>query len=80
LRHSRFYVESRLFFRGVFQKRDLSNKDKTMVFETYCMDMTYSKSQTPLFYLYYLNLVFEKLLLFNSCYLTLNSCYITMPK
>jgi len=36
LRHSRSYVEIRLFFKGVFQKRDLSKKEKSMVFETHC--------------------------------------------
>ena len=40
LRHCWCYVEIRLFFRGVFQKRDLNKKEKTMVFETHCMSCT----------------------------------------
>jgi len=30
-------------FRGVFQKRDLSKKDKTMMFETHCMSCPYTE-------------------------------------
>jgi len=43
LRQSRYYVEICLFFRGVFQKRDLSKKDKTMMFETHCMSCPYTE-------------------------------------